>query len=87
MGGDSASNWLYYGDNLDILRERVADRSVDLIYLDPPFNSRRSYNVIFDRHGAMAEDASAQIHAFDDTWRWTPVTEQHFQRYMNGGSK
>jgi len=41
-------NRLYYGDNLDILREHIPDESVDLIYLDPPFNSKRSYNVLFD---------------------------------------
>ena len=44
-------NKLYYGDNLDILRQRVADESVDLVYLDPPFNSNRNYNVIFNRQG------------------------------------
>jgi len=57
-------NTLFYGDNLDILREYVPDESVDLIYLDPPFNSNRSYNVLFkDESGSEAE---AQITAFDD---------------------
>ena len=42
-------NTLYYGDNLDILREHIPDESIDLIYLDPPFNSNRSYNVLFQR--------------------------------------
>src|SRR5438093_8789708 len=62
------SNTLFYGDNLRILREYIADASVDLIYLDPPFNSNRSYNVLFkDESGHEAE---AQIEAFEDTWHW-----------------
>ncbi|MCX6033346.1 MAG: DNA methyltransferase [Chloroflexi bacterium] len=61
-------NTLFYGDNLPILREHVPDESVDLIYLDPPFNSNRSYNVLFkDESG---QEAEAQIVAFDDTWHW-----------------
>jgi hypothetical protein len=61
------SNTLYYGDNLPVLREYVPDASVDLIYLDPPFNSNRSYNVLFkDEHGL---DAEAQIAAFADSWQ------------------
>ena len=61
-------NTLFYGDNLDILREYVPDESVDLIYLDPPFNSNRSYNVLFkDESG---EDSQSQIIAFKDTWYW-----------------
>ena len=64
------SNTLYYGDNLKILRKYIPDESVDLICLDLPFNSKRAYNVIFkDKTG---EDASAQIEAFEDTWKWTP---------------
>ena len=50
-------NYLYYGDNLDILREHIADESVDLIYLDPPFNSNRSYNVLFKEANGTAADA------------------------------
>jgi adenine specific DNA methylase Mod len=61
-------NTLYYGDNLFILREHIPTESVDLIYLDPPFNSNRNYNVLFkDEHGT---DSEAQIKAFDDSWRW-----------------
>src|ERR1700728_4386993 len=81
LGGDM--NKLYYGDNLDIL-PGLANESVDLVYLDPPFNSNRSYNVIFARH-ARDSDASAQIEAFDDTWHWTPVTGQQYDRYTEGG--
>jgi site-specific DNA-methyltransferase (adenine-specific) len=61
-------NRLYFGDNLYILREHVPDESVDLIYLDPPFNSNRSYNVLFKEKNGTAADA--QIEAFDDTWSW-----------------
>src|SRR5581483_9971276 len=62
-------NTLFYGDNLDILRNYIPDESVDLIYLDPPFNSGRGYNVLFkDESGYESE---AQIAAFEDTWHWT----------------
>ncbi|MCW5200883.1 hypothetical protein VU07_03650 [Desulfobulbus sp. F4] len=61
-------NRLYYGDNLKILREYISSESVDLIYLDPPFNSNRSYNVLFkDESG---RDSEAQLTAFEDTWHW-----------------
>jgi site-specific DNA-methyltransferase (adenine-specific) len=62
------TNRLYYGDNLQILRDYIATESVDLIYLDPPFNSNRSYNVLFKEESG--QDADAQITAFDDTWHW-----------------
>lgn len=69
-------NTLFYGDNLPILREHLLDESVDLIYLDPPFNSNRSYNVLFrDESG---EEAEAQITAFEDTWHWNAATEQAY---------
>lgn len=61
-------NTLYYGDNLDILRQYIPAESVDLIYLDPPFNSNRSYNVLFKDEAG--QDSQAQIKAFDDTWHW-----------------
>ncbi|MGH3257121.1 MAG: site-specific DNA-methyltransferase [Streptosporangiaceae bacterium] len=79
-------NKLYYGDNLDIL-PGLADGSVDLVYLDPPFNSSRSYNVIFARHPGDAhyQDASAQIKAFNDTWHWTPATHGQYERYAFAG--
>ena len=61
-------NTLFYGDNLPILREHIPDESIDLVYLDPPFNSNRSYNVLFkDETGIESE---AQISAFDDSWHW-----------------
>lgn len=64
-------NRLYYGDNLDVLRAHVASDSVDLIYLDPPFNSNASYNILFKSPAGAGADAS--IAAFDDTWSWGPA--------------
>ena len=70
-------NTLYYGDNLEILRQHVAADSVDLVYLDPPFNSNASYNVLFrERSG---EESPAQIRAFTDTWEWTQETERTYE--------
>jgi len=67
-------NTLYYGDNLDILREYIPDESVDLIYLDPPFNSKQAYNIIFkDKNGKYPP---SQIEAFDDTWHWGDENEE-----------
>jgi DNA modification methylase len=66
-------NTLYYGDNLDILRRYVADESVDLVYLDPPFNSNANYNVLFKEHSG--EQAASQIRAFEDTWTWSMEAE------------
>jgi DNA modification methylase len=77
-------NYLYYGDNLDVLRESVDTASVDLVYLDPPFNSNRSYNVLFaDRSG---EESQAQIEAFDDTWTWSHDSEAAFEEIVKGGA-
>jgi site-specific DNA-methyltransferase (adenine-specific) len=65
------TNTLYYGDNLDVLRAHIKDESVDLIYLDPPFNSNASYNILFKSPAGAGADAS--IEAFDDTWAWGPT--------------
>lgn len=76
-------NTLYYGDNLKVLREHIPNESVDLIYLDPPFNSNRSYNVLFkDESG---REAPAQITAFDDTWHWNATTEQAYHELVTLG--
>lgn len=76
-------NTLFYGDNLDILRDYLIDECVDLIYLDPPFNSSRNYNVLFkDEHGV---DSEAQIVAFEDTWHWTTTTEHSYHHLVNHG--
>ena len=64
-------NQLYYGDNLDVLRKYIKDESVDLVYLDPPFNSNRNYSIIFNRHDLAEDENKAQIEAFEDTWHWT----------------
>jgi len=73
-------NTLFYGDNLVILREYIASESVDLIYLDPPFNSSRNYNVLFkDEHGTESE---AQIEAFEDTWHWNLEAEQTYTELL-----
>ena len=77
-------NALYYGDNLAVLRERVADESVDLVYLDPPFNSNASYNVLFREK--TGEESPAQIRAFTDTWEWTQETELTYERDIIGNS-
>ena len=69
-------NTLYYGDNLEILRSEIKDESVDLIYLDPPFNSKATYNVLF--RSPKGHEASAQIEAFEDTWHWGAQAEKEF---------
>lgn len=73
-------NTLYYGDNLDILRNHVADKSVDLIYLDPPFNSKADYNLLFRE--PTGEPSKAQITAFEDTWHWKEETERAYREIM-----
>ena len=79
-------NKLYFGDNLDILREQVPDESVDLIYLDPPFNSNATYNVLFRE--ASGEGSAAQIEAFDDTWHWnTKESERAYESVVTDGPK
>jgi site-specific DNA-methyltransferase (adenine-specific) len=73
-------NTLYYGDNLDILRNYIPDESVDLIYLDPPFNSNRTYNVLFKDESGI--QSSAQIAAFEDTWHWDLNTEAIYKELV-----
>lgn len=87
MAAQGWKNHLYYGDNLEVLRNSIATESVDLVYLDPPFNSNRNYNVLFANDGSQrhAADASAQIEAFEDTWVWTPETERQYQQHISGG--
>lgn len=62
-----AQNALYYGDNLDVLRRKIKDETIDVCYIDPPFNSKRNYNQIYNNIG---EEDRAQAHAFTDTWTW-----------------
>src|ERR1039458_7674452 len=67
---------LYYGDNLDILKRYIKDESVDLVYLDPPFNSAQNYNAFF--HEKDGTDAASQIRAFEDTWHWDIGTKKAY---------
>ena len=78
-------NQLYYGDNLNVLRDYIKDESVDLIYLDPPFNSRADYNVLFaEKDGTRS---SSQITAFEDTWEWNIEVERVCQSVIESGGQ
>lgn len=81
----AAPNKLYYGDNLNVLREYIPDESVDLIYLDPPFNSNASYNVLFAEH--TGEKAASQIKAFHDTWEWSLESELMLETIIRQGGR
>src|SRR5678815_21134 len=70
------ANSLYFGDNLEILRNEIKSESVDLIYLDPPFNSKANYNLLFK--SPKGQDSHAAITAFEDTWHWGEQAEQEF---------
>ena len=78
------TNRLYYGDNLQVLREHVGTESVDLIYLDPPFNSNANYNILFK--SPEGHDSDAQIEAFEDTWHWNDKAEVAFDEVMKSGN-
>jgi site-specific DNA-methyltransferase (adenine-specific) len=78
-------NKLYYGDNLRILREYLPNDSVDLIYLDPPFNSNRNYNVLFKDE--VGKEAESQITAFEDTWHWNASAEQSYRELILRGDE
>ena len=71
------TNVLYYGDNLDVLRKHIPDESVDLVYLDPPFNSSATYNVLFKE--PSGKSSQAQMSAFEDTWHWGLESEKALQ--------
>jgi site-specific DNA-methyltransferase (adenine-specific) len=78
-------NQLYYGDNLEVLRDYIKDESVDLIYLDPPFNSRQDYNVLFkEKDGSKS---SSQIMAFEDTWEWNTESKGMYEELVGRGDK
>jgi len=78
------TNVLYYGDNLSVLRNHIPDESIDLIYLDPPFNSNRSYNVLFKE--ASKASSPAQIEAFEDSWHWGESAQEAFEEVAVHGS-
>ncbi|WP_246672951.1 hypothetical protein [Mesorhizobium sp. B2-3-11] len=76
-------NKLFFGDNLDVLRGQIKDESVDLVYMDPPFNSNATYNVLFkEREGIPSE---AQAEAFRDTWGWGPTAAVAYDEVVRGG--
>jgi DNA modification methylase len=78
-------NLLFYGDNLDVLRRHVHDETVDLVYLDPPFNSNATYNVLFaERDGSQV---AAQIRAFEDTWAWDEAAIAQFHQTVEAGGR
>ncbi|MCS6870861.1 MAG: DNA methyltransferase [Anaerolineae bacterium] len=77
---DTFQNTLYCGDNLEILREYIPDESVDLIYLDPPFNSNRDYNVLFREESG--EESEAQVVAFKDTWHWDKTANATYHELL-----
>lgn len=68
-------NKIYFGDNLDILRRYIKDKSIDLTYLDPPFNSKKPYNIIYNKN--------AQVKAFEDTWHWTEEIQKTYEDIIN----
>src|SRR5665213_2055443 len=78
------ANTLFYGDNLDTLRAYIEDDTVDLVYLDPPFNSNANYNVLFKAPGGGS--SAAQIEAFDDTWHWNLSAERAFDEVIQSGN-
>jgi DNA modification methylase len=80
----SEPNLLYYGDNLDVLRRHIRDESVDLVYLDPPFNSNADYNILFSEHG---EKAAAQVEAFTDTWTWDTDARRDYEEVVEAGGR
>jgi len=77
------ANTLWYGDNLDVLRQHIGTASVDLVYLDPPFKSDAQYNVLFRSH--YGDAARAQVQAFDDTWTWGPQALEAYDQIIGGG--
>ena len=79
-----SGNALFYGDNLTVLRESIKDESVDLVYLDPPFNSQATYNVLFK--APSGEQSHAQIEAFEDSWHWGDSAEDAFDGVLKSGN-
>ena len=71
---------LYYGDNLDILKRYIKKESVDLVYLDPPFNSAQNYNAFFQEKDGTA--AASQIRAFEDTWTWNQESQRVYEELI-----
>lgn len=81
---DELSSTLFFGDNLTVLRERIPDACVDLIYLDPPFNSNADYNVLFADESGQA--APSQMLAYEDTWHWGDDSERALHELLSNSS-
>jgi len=82
---NTLKNQLYYGDNYEVLQRYVKDETVDLVYLDPPFNSRQDYNVLFaEKDGSQS---SSQIHAFEDTWEWNLEAQRAYEQIVEQGGR
>lgn len=77
------TNKLYYGDNLEILRNHIQSESVDLVYLDPPFNSKATYNILFQEKNGSAP--AAQVKAFEDFWHWDEEAERTYSDVVQNG--
>jgi site-specific DNA-methyltransferase (adenine-specific) len=75
-------NKLYYGDNLEVLRKYIQDETIDLCYIDPPFNSKRNYNQIYN---SIGKEDRAQVQAFTDTWVWNATAEQNLEELTANG--
>lgn len=71
---------LYFGDNLDVLRRHIKDETIDLVYLDPPFNSKANYNVLYKE--PTGHRSVAQVQAFEDTWHWGPDAAAAFDEVL-----
>lgn len=78
-------NLLFYGDNLDVLHRHIAEESVNLVYLDPPFNSARNYNVLFAEHDGSR--SAAQIRVFEDTWEWDQGAAAAYEEAVEAGGQ
>ena len=88
-------NKLFYGDNLDVMRKFIRDETVDLCYIDPPFNSKRNYNQIYNNIGTTPSakrghpssdrrgDDRAQAQAFTDTWTWDDHANQCYEEILS----
>jgi site-specific DNA-methyltransferase (adenine-specific) len=79
------SGTLYCGDNLDVLRRHIPDASVDLVYLDPPFQSGKSYHMLFELRGR--DKAPPPVRAFEDTWRWGAEAEAAYEEFAAAGGR
>ncbi len=78
-------NSLYYGDNLEVLRKHIRDETIDLVYIDPPFNSKRNYNQIYNNIGR--EEDRAQAQAFVDTWTWDAHANDCFEQILSNENR